>query len=63
MENKAKVFASFEDADEADARSDAAMSPEERLRILIKLRDVGTPMRLNKDWRAFIELLNSNEVQ
>jgi len=34
-----RVFASFEDADEADARQDAAMSSEERLNILIELRD------------------------
>jgi hypothetical protein len=34
-----RVFANFEDADEADARDDAAMSPEERLKALIELRD------------------------
>ena len=34
-----RVFASFEDADEADARQDTAMSAEERLNILIELRD------------------------
>ncbi|HUP04925.1 MAG TPA: hypothetical protein VMU19_13105 [Bryobacteraceae bacterium] len=39
MEKIARVFASFKDADEADAREDAAMSPEERLRITIELRD------------------------
>ncbi|MGB7760704.1 MAG: hypothetical protein WBL61_12800 [Bryobacteraceae bacterium] len=39
VEKKARVFASFEDADVADARDDAAMSPEERLNILIDLRD------------------------
>ncbi|MGD0772238.1 MAG: hypothetical protein ABSC05_05385 [Candidatus Solibacter sp.] len=39
MEKRATVFASFEEADEADARSDAAMSSEERLKILIELRD------------------------
>ena len=39
VERTIRVFASFQDADEADARRDAAMSPEERLRILIELRD------------------------
>ena len=34
-----RVFGTFEDADAADARHDAAMSPEERLKILIELRD------------------------
>jgi hypothetical protein len=43
VEKKATVFASFKDADEADARSDAAMSPEERLKILIELRDRREP--------------------
>ena len=39
VEKTARVFASFEDADESDARHDAAMSPEERLNTLIELRD------------------------
>ena len=39
VERTVKVFASFEDADQADARYDAALSPEERLNILIELRD------------------------
>jgi len=39
VEKAVRVFASFEDADKADARYDAAMSSEERLSILIELRD------------------------
>src|ERR1035437_10358327 len=39
VEKAVRVFASFEDADEADARYDAAMSSEERLSILIELRN------------------------
>jgi hypothetical protein len=39
VEKTARAFASFEEADEADARHDAAMSTEERLNILIELRD------------------------
>jgi hypothetical protein len=38
-EKTARVFANFEDADEADAREDAAMSSDERLKVLIELRD------------------------
>lgn len=33
MEKKVRVFPSLEEADEADARDDAAMSPEERLNV------------------------------
>jgi hypothetical protein len=39
VEKRVRVFASFEDADVADARDDAAMSSDERLNILIELRD------------------------
>lgn len=39
MEKAVRVFASFQDADEADACQDTAMSSEERLNILIELRD------------------------
>jgi hypothetical protein len=39
VEKTVEVFANFEDADEADARHDAAMSPQERLNIVIELRD------------------------
>ena len=43
VEKIVRVFASFEDAEEADAQCDAAMSPQERLRILIELRDMRHP--------------------
>jgi hypothetical protein len=39
VEKTVKVLTSFEDAGEADARYDASLSPQERLRILIDLRD------------------------
>jgi hypothetical protein len=39
VERTGRVFARFEDADEADARYDAAMTPEACLSILIELRD------------------------
>ena len=39
VEKTVRVFASFQEADKADARWDATMPPEERLKILIELRD------------------------
>jgi hypothetical protein len=39
VEKTVRVFANFEDADEADALDDAAMSPQERLNIVIELRN------------------------
>jgi hypothetical protein len=39
VEKTVRPFASFEDADKADARDDAAMSSVERLNILVELRD------------------------
>jgi hypothetical protein len=43
VEKTVRVFASFEDAHAADARCDAAMSPEQRLNIVIELRDRRQP--------------------
>jgi hypothetical protein len=39
VEPNVRIFTSFEDADEADARADAALSSEDCLQIVIKLRD------------------------
>ena len=43
MDKVIRVFHSFEEADAADAREDAAMSPQDRLKILIDLRDLRHP--------------------
>jgi hypothetical protein len=43
VEKTVRIFASFAEADEADAARDAAMSPAERLGILIALRDQRHP--------------------
>jgi hypothetical protein len=43
VEKRLRIFASFEEADEADARGDAAISPEERLNTLIELRESRHP--------------------
>ncbi len=39
VERTARKFGSFEDADQAGVREDAALSPDQRLKILIELRD------------------------
>jgi hypothetical protein len=39
VEKKIRIFRSFEKAYEADIREHAAMTPEERIQIVIELRD------------------------
>jgi hypothetical protein len=39
MEKVVRIFASHAEADEAEAISDAQLSPDERIRITIELRD------------------------
>lgn len=39
VEKKVRIFSSFEEADDADARDYMAMSPEQRIQIVIELRD------------------------
>jgi hypothetical protein len=39
VEKVVRIFRSFQEADEADARADAHLSPEERLKLVIELRD------------------------
>lgn len=62
VERTVRVFGSFEAADEADARNDAAMSSEERLNILLELRDRrhpnATEQRLARVYRV-VELERS----
>ncbi len=43
MERVARVFSSFEEADQADAEYDAALSPEQRIAIVIELRNMRHP--------------------
>ena len=43
MDKVIRVFHSLEEADTADAREDAAMSPQDRLKILFDLRDLRHP--------------------
>ncbi|MBV8846977.1 MAG: hypothetical protein JO307_29565 [Bryobacterales bacterium] len=39
MEKVVRVFDSLREADEADARTDAKLTPQERLSIVMELRD------------------------
>ena len=39
MEKVVRIFSSFQEADEFDARFYASLSPEERIQIVIELRD------------------------
>jgi hypothetical protein len=39
MERRVRIFDTFEEADEADAQRDASLSPQERIAIVIELRD------------------------
>lgn len=39
VEKTVRIFSSFKDADEADVRDDAKRSPEERIQIVIELRN------------------------
>ena len=39
VEKTVRIFASFKDADADDAIADAALTPEQRLKIVLELRD------------------------
>ena len=43
VEKVARIFDSFAEADEAEALLDAQLTPDERLRIAIQLRDLRHP--------------------
>lgn len=43
VEKKVRIFSSFREADDADARDYMAMTPEERIQIVIQLRDLRHP--------------------
>jgi len=43
VEKVVRVFSSFNEAERADAEYDASLTPDERLRILIELRDLRHP--------------------
>jgi len=39
VEKTVRIFSGFRDPDEADVREHMAMSPDERIRLVIELRD------------------------
>ena len=63
MEKTVRIFNGFEQADAADVEEDLHVPPERRIAILLELQERFFRMRLNKDLREFIELLNSNGVE
>ena len=63
VEKVVKTFSSLAEADAGDAQAYAHLTPAERLKILIELRERHTLIPLNEDLREFIELSNSNQVE
>jgi hypothetical protein len=59
VEKTAKKFRSFGRAEKADRDFYKKLTGNERLRILVEL----LIMALSKDWREFLELLNSRGVE
>jgi hypothetical protein len=55
VEKTAKKFRSFAEAEKADRDFYKKLTGNERLRILVELLNMG----LSKDWKEFLELLNS----
>ncbi len=43
VEKKVRIFSSFREADDADARDYMAMTPEERIQIVFQLRGLRHP--------------------
>jgi hypothetical protein len=58
VEKTAKKFRSFAEAEKADRDFYKKLTGNERLQILVELLNHG----LSKDWREFLELLNSRGV-
>jgi len=58
VEKTAKKFRSFAKSEKADRDFYKKLTGNERLRILVELLTMG----LSKDWRDFLELLNSRGV-
>jgi hypothetical protein len=59
VEKRAKKFCSFAEADKADRDFYKKLTGNERLQILVELLNHG----LSKNWREFLELLNSRGVE
>jgi hypothetical protein len=59
VEKTAKNFCSFAEADKADRDFYKKLTDNERLQILVELLN----HCLSKNWREFLELLNSRGVE
>src|SRR5206468_7602421 len=58
VDKVAKKFRSFAEAEKADRDFYKKLSGNERLKMLVEI----PIMRLSKDWREFLELLNSRGI-
>lgn len=56
------MFNSFDEADRADAARDAALTPHERIQIVLELRERCYPNAASERFGPFVELLNSSAV-
>jgi hypothetical protein len=65
MKKTIEVFKSFAEAEEADKKYYRSLSPNERIALLLILRDQYRPYshELTEDLREFIELLSELEVR
>ncbi|MBV9074954.1 MAG: hypothetical protein JOZ10_15105 [Acidobacteria bacterium] len=43
MEKSVRIFRSFEQADESDSKADAQLTPQERIELVIRLREQRHP--------------------
>lgn len=63
MEKTVRIFSNLRDADEAIAREDMAMSPDERIKLVIELRDRRHPDAAKQGLARVVGLLNANKAE
>jgi hypothetical protein len=64
VEKVARIFASFEEADEADRQAYERMSPQQRVEMLLSLRRLMVKEGgESADWKEFLPLLNSRGAE
>jgi len=63
VEKTVRIFSNLRDADEAIAREDMAMSPDERIKLVIELRDRRHPDAAKQGLARVVGLLNANKAE
>jgi hypothetical protein len=63
MERQIRVFHSFAESEQADRDYYHSLSPAQRMEILLDLINQWQTMKLQKDLREFIGLLNSTKIK